>query len=978
MATITSVGGLLALLEEPSVSLQHYGLTRLNSVVDQFWSEISDSLTRIEILYEEEDFPYRKLAALLLAKIYYNLGEYDEALGFALGADDLFDQTEGSLFVKTIVNTAVESYIHQRESATATTKIDPRLQAVVENMVERCFQANEYKMVIGIALEARRLDLLEKALKLGNTAELFAYLQDSCFPLLQHMEARHNVLNLMLRIQMSLPESNYEAISQCLMQLNEPETCAHLLLRMTESERDEQTLVIYQVAFDLEEDATQEFLGKVIHYLDHTEYARPTEGDEFTKFTTVINNLKSIFSGKQTIKLVLDFLFQNNHTDLAILKNTRDRLESRSSVFHSAMTLANAYMHAGTTVDDFLRSNMEWLARATNWTKFTAAASLGVIHKGQIERGPAIMARYLPQDGVSNSPYSEGGAFFALGLINANHGGAAIDYLTNALTSFQTRDVEILQHGACLGLGAAGMATADENLFDSLKNVLYTDSAVAAEAAGLAMGLVMVGTASQSAIDEMLQYAHETQHEKIIRGLAIGMAFIMYGRQDQADDLIDKLSDDKDPILRYGAMYMIAMAYCGTGNNSAIKRLLHIAVSDVNDDVRRAAVTALGFILFRTPSQVPRMVQLLSESYNPHVRYGATLALGISCAGTGSKEAINLLEPMTRDSADHVRQGALIALAMIQIEQSEAANPKVAATRKLYSTIIADKHEDPMTKFGATLAQGIIDAGGRNVTISLQTRSGHTRMPAVVGMALFTQFWFWYPLAHFLPLAFTPTAFIGLDQNLRVPKMTIVSNARKALFAYPEPIPPPAADVAVRVATAVLSTTAKTKARAKKAEREKERQRTGSVKDSSASTAMDTDEAKPTANVTSGSKVGDEDGSQAVNDTAMDTDEASTAKAKVPSGDSATASKKFEPISENLPNLCRVVPAQWRHISFPADARYVPVKRGALTGGIIMLDDLQPDQPQELMASVIPRSHEGSGSELQLPKPFEYPFGDDD
>ena len=64
--------------------------------------------------------------------------------------------------------------------------------------------------------------------------------------------------------------------------------------------------------------------------------------------------------------------------------------------------------------------------------------------------------------------------------------------------------------------------------------------------------------------------------------------------------------------------------------------MLHFAVSDVNDDVRRAAVTALGFLLFKTPDQVPRLVQLLSESYNPHVRYGATLALGISCAGTGS------------------------------------------------------------------------------------------------------------------------------------------------------------------------------------------------------------------------------------------------------------------------------------------------------------------------------------------------------
>ena len=68
-------------------------------------------------------------------------------------------------------------------------------------------------------------------------------------------------------------------------------------------------------------------------------------------------------------------------------------------------------------------------------------------------------------------------------------------------------------------------------------------------------------------------------------------------------------------------MYTVAMAYCGTGSNAAIRRLLHVAVSDVNDDVRRAAVMALGFILFKTPEQCPSLVSLLSESYNPHVRY---------------------------------------------------------------------------------------------------------------------------------------------------------------------------------------------------------------------------------------------------------------------------------------------------------------------------------------------------------------------
>lgn len=54
----------------------------------------------------------------------------------------------------------------------------------------------------------------------------------------------------------------------------------------------------------------------------------------------------------------------------------------------------------------------------------------------------------------------------------------------------------------------------------------------------------------------------------------------MYSRMEEADALIDDLSRDKDPNLRICGMYTIAMAYCGTGNNRAIKQLLHVAVSN--------------------------------------------------------------------------------------------------------------------------------------------------------------------------------------------------------------------------------------------------------------------------------------------------------------------------------------------------------------------------------------------------------------
>jgi 26S proteasome regulatory subunit N2 len=135
------------------------------------------------------------------------------------------------------------------------------------------------------------------------------------------------------------------------------------------------------------------------------------------------------------------------------------------------------------------------------------------------------------------------------------------------------------------------------------------------------------------------------------------------------------------------------------------------------------------------------------------------------------QDAISLLIPLASDPIDFVKQGALIALAMVLIQTSKAREPRVDVVRKLFEEKISDKHEDSMTKFGAVLGQGIIDAGGRNVTIALHSLAGHKNMSGMVGVALFTQFWYWYPLIHFISLAFTPTAIIALNKDLKVGRL---------------------------------------------------------------------------------------------------------------------------------------------------------------------------------------------------------------
>lgn len=217
-----------------------------------------------------------------------------------------------------------------------------------------------------------------------------------------------------------------------------------------------------------------------------------------------------------TIELHLQFLIRTNHTDMLILKSTKDAV--RVSICHTATVIANAFMHSGTTSDQFLRENLEWLARATNWAKLTATASLGVVHRGHETDALTLMQSYLPKESGASSGYSEGGGLYALGLIHANHGAAIIDYLLQQLKDAQNEVcyffskigftkkgfLQMVRHGGCLGLGLAAMGTHRQDAYEQLKYNLYQDDAVTGEAAGIAMGMVMLGSQSADTIADMI------------------------------------------------------------------------------------------------------------------------------------------------------------------------------------------------------------------------------------------------------------------------------------------------------------------------------------------------------------------------------------------------------------------------------------------------------------------------------------------
>lgn len=466
---ITSAAGIISLLDEDMPELKVFALKKLDQIVDEFWMEISEAIEKIEILHEDKEFTQQNLAALVASKVYYHLGSFEDSLTYALGAGDLFDVNSHSQYVDTIIAKCIDHYTQLRNAKMEDVdnkkniSIDPRLEAIVDRMFQRCLEDGQSCQALGLALETRRMDIFRRAIcESEDVGAMLNYAFQVAMSLIQNRGFRNEVLRALVELYKNLAVPDYVNMCQCLIFLDESRAVAEVLDKLSKGS-EQNVLMAYQIAFDLYESATQQFLGRVLQALKATAPI-PSAADKIMKVQTdtaaeekeedkekekvpektlsslteeekahqeKIEKLASILSGEVSISHHLQFLIRSNHADMLILKNTKDAI--RVSICHTATVIANGYMHSGTTSDQFLRDNLEWLARATNWSKLTATASLGVIHRGHETEALALMQSYLPKESGPTSGFSEGGGLYALGLIHANHGGGITDYLLSQL-----------------------------------------------------------------------------------------------------------------------------------------------------------------------------------------------------------------------------------------------------------------------------------------------------------------------------------------------------------------------------------------------------------------------------------------------------------------------------------------------------------------------------------------------------------------
>ncbi|KAH7828360.1 putative 26S proteasome regulatory subunit N2 [Monocercomonoides exilis] len=916
-----TVSDILPNLLSNKPKLQASTIKALHPLVPAFFHEIASEpfMSKLNSLVTSDSLPEidRKNASLLLSKVYYHLNKLPQALEWALNAGELLDFTVSSPFISTIIDLAITSYTEYRQHVVDEDPVDeltfisPFLEPLFDKIIEYSFEKEEYQDIIGLGFEARRIDIIERSIRKGESATheeqkptVFSSstgnesakhsidLKKYCLRLaLNHVTSyafKLQIVKLLADLANEGADSESEGekekpkekdesamdiesssnttiiakkpkdfffVAHCLTILDDSDRLANILMELLKEGSQKSLASALQIAFDLHESGTQGLRMRVRKLLANARSTILSSAPSSDSPVEVcFDELLAVISGEIPTLLYLKFLSSRNEADpmdLQDLKTCNDRL---STLLMTGAMISHAIMEHGTICDEFIRANTEWLQKASNWSKFTITASFGMVHFGHTAMAFRLLEQFLPatdatnamklseeatqrenerrtQQGLSvysgnsaekgaeeamqrlvsepagarqarggggpvtESPYSEAGGLLALSLIYGESGALLVPYLLQTMQEVVplSANKAVHQHGLCLALGCAAMANGDEGLLSFLRDIPLEDDPNSGLAATVAMGLVMLGTGRMDIVEELMQHARNTPHEKTGRGCGIGIALCCATKQEVADHCIEQLCGETDAVLRYAGVLTAGLAYIGSPKPHIVQRLFKIAATDPNKDVQRQAVVSLGLIHTSAGADAegseaddsfPRSMRALCDSFNPHIRAGAALALGFSAAGKPSMETTRLLIHLSEDREGFVRECACIGLGFVFMEKSEK-DPKYKDIDALLKKVIEQKKADVLARFGAMIGIGVMNAGGRNCALRLFTAEHTPRLGAIAGMALFSQFWFWHPFLLFLSYALNPTALIGVDTRMRIPSYPFACSVVPDKFGYP-------------------------------------------------------------------------------------------------------------------------------------------------------------------------------------------------
>ncbi|KMP08777.1 26S proteasome regulatory subunit rpn-1 [Coccidioides immitis H538.4] len=463
-----------------------------------------------------------------------------------------------------------------------------------------------------------------------------------------------------------------------------------------------------QIWLDLDDDKDSE----LVDCLNNTQLS--------THFRTLAKEL-NIIDPRMPEDIYKTHLESNRGAGLTNVDSARHNLAS---------AFVNAFTNAGFCNDKMMLVEDDkgpWVWKTKDDGMMSTTASMGMLLQWNVEEG---------LDKIDKFTYAEehqirAGALLAIGILNS---GVRLDSdpalaLLGDAENLSNKNT-MMRVASIMGLGLSYAGSCREDLLDLLLPIVEDASLpmqISAMAA-VSLGLVFVGSSnhqvSEAIATTLMDEERQPQlKDKWTRFMALGLALLYFGRQEEVEVILDILKAIDHPMAKPTSVLASVCAWAGTGTVLKLQELLHICNDQIEDKEEKKgeelvqSYAVLGLSLIAMGEDIGQEMVLRQFGHLMHygaanIRKAVPLAMGLISASNPQMGVYDTLSRYSHDNDNDVAINAIFAMGLL------GAGTNNARLAQLLRQLASYYHRDQNSLFMVRIAQGLLHMGKGSLTFN--------------------------------------------------------------------------------------------------------------------------------------------------------------------------------------------------------------------------------------------------------------------
>lgn len=515
------------------------------------------------------------------------------------------------------------------------------------------------------------------------------------------------------------------------------------------------------------------------------------EDEEDQSFMDCLNNT-SVHNHFKSLGKELNILDPKMPEDIykTHLETRGTGLTNVDSARHNlASAFVNSFANAGFGNDNMMLvegDKSSWIWKTKDDGMLSTTASMGMLLHGDVEVGLDTIDKFT----YANEDNIKAGALLAIGILNS---GVRIDSepalaLLSDTDNLEAKNVP-MRVASIMGLGLAYAGSNKEELLEVLLPIVEDGSLnmQLSATAAVSLGLIFVGSSNHQvseAIATTLMDEERQKHlkDKWTRFMALGLALLYFGRQEEVDVILDILKAVDHPMAKPTSVLASVCAWAGTGTVLKLQELLHICNELIEEkeenkgDELVQSYAVLGLSLIAMGEEVGQDMILRQFGHLMHygssnIRKAVPLAMGLISPSNPQMKIYDTLSRYSHDNDNDVAINAIFAMGLC------GAGTNNARLAQLLRQLASYYHRDADSLFMVRIAQGLLHMGKGTMTLNpfhtdrqvLSRVSAAGLLTVLVSMIDAKQFVLaeHHYLLYFLITAMYPRFLVTLDEDFK-------------------------------------------------------------------------------------------------------------------------------------------------------------------------------------------------------------------